>query len=123
MYKQFTLHLTVQCVPWSHFPGAKRLGVNVTAQLHPQPMFRISGAIISTPPRFHGVHKYTALPTSQRTQSVCILKTPSLMLFAEIIGIYCGNRMRQINTLRGQHVEFPCVTIRGDPCGYQNTYG
>jgi hypothetical protein len=40
------------------------------------------------------------------------------MPFRETVVVYFGNRMKHINTLCGQNVEFQYVTVRGDRlCG------
>jgi hypothetical protein len=45
------------------------------------------------------------LPTSQRTQSVSILKTNLLVLFSKIVAVYCENHMKCINKLWWQNIE------------------
>jgi hypothetical protein len=44
--------------------------------------------------------------TSQETHYVSATKTNRLMLFREIIAVYCENRTEHINTLCGQNAEF-----------------
>jgi hypothetical protein len=47
--------------------------------------------------------------TSQETQYVSATKPNRLMLFREIIAVYCENHTEHINTLCGQNAEFKCV--------------
>jgi len=84
--------------------------LKVTAHLHLEPMFRMSGARISTASHSHGVHRYTALPTSQRTYSMYSLKILSLMLFAKMTDVIYKNRTRHTNTPRDHHAGFSHVT-------------
>jgi hypothetical protein len=51
--------------------------------------------------------------TSQETHSVCATKPNRLMLFREIIAVYCENNTEHISTLCGQNVEFFYNTASG----------
>jgi hypothetical protein len=44
--------------------------------------------------------------TSEETRYVSATKTNRLMLFREIVAVYCENRMEHTNTLCGQNAEF-----------------
>jgi hypothetical protein len=53
------------------------------------------------------ISKYAnPVPTAQKTHSMAITKPNRLMLFREIIAVYCENHMEHINTLCGQNAEF-----------------
>jgi hypothetical protein len=47
--------------------------------------------------------------TSQETHNVFATKPNRLMLFREIIAVYCENHTEHINTLCGQNAEFLIV--------------
>jgi hypothetical protein len=49
--------------------------------------------------------------TSQETHYVSITKPNRLMLFREIIVVYCENHMEHINTLCGQNAEFTTSSL------------
>jgi hypothetical protein len=47
-----------------------------------------------------------SVPTSQETRYVTATKPNRLMLFREIIAVYCENHTEHTNTLCGQNAEF-----------------
>jgi hypothetical protein len=51
--------------------------------------------------------------TSEETHQVSITKSNRLMLFREIIPVYCENHMEHTNTLCGQNSDFLCVKAGG----------
>jgi hypothetical protein len=51
--------------------------------------------------------------TSQETYYVSATKPNWLMLFGEIIAVYCENHTEHTNTLFGQNAEFPNVKVGG----------
>jgi hypothetical protein len=53
--------------------------------------------------------------TSQETHYVSATETNRLMLFGEIIAVYCENHMEHINTLCGQIAETLYIRIQFVP--------
>jgi hypothetical protein len=53
--------------------------------------------------------------TSQETHHISATKLNRLMLFGEIIAVYCENHMEHINTLFGQNAETLYIRIQFVP--------
>jgi hypothetical protein len=53
--------------------------------------------------------------TSQETHYVCATKPNRLMLFREIIAVYCENQTEDTDTLCGQYAETLYIRIRFVP--------
>jgi hypothetical protein len=58
-----------------------------------------------------GAFRIISVRTSQETHSVSIATTNRLMLFREIIAVYCENHTEHINTLCGQNVGFSILKL------------
>jgi hypothetical protein len=50
---------------------------------------------------------------SQRTQSMSVTTGKLLIIFKEILSVYCENQTKQTHTLCGQNTEFLNVTAGG----------
>jgi hypothetical protein len=61
--------------------------------------------------------KKSSVRTSQETHYVSATKPNRLMLFREIIAVYCENRMKYTNALCGQNVLNQA--IRMEPLGFK----
>jgi predicted Zn-dependent protease with MMP-like domain len=55
--------------------------------------------------KLYGLYE-NSVRTSQETHYVSATKPNRLMLFREMISVYCENHTEHINTLCGQNVEF-----------------
>jgi hypothetical protein len=59
--------------------------------------------------------------TSQETHYVYATKPNRLMLFSEIVAVYCGNHTEDTNTLYGQNAEL--FTTKSGRYSYQSVKG
>jgi hypothetical protein len=56
--------------------------------------------------KFFTILYKNSVRTSQETHYVSATKTSRLMLFREIVDVYCENQMKHTNTLCGKNAEF-----------------
>jgi len=59
------------------------------------------------------VHGKTSVLTSQRTQTLSLLKTNRLLLLRQIVAVYCENDMKDMNWQCGEKMQFLTVAEGG----------